>query len=138
MFRKNNDRHRVRPNRFPSLARIGLDKCGTDPHPRQPAPRLLQKAAELFPSPDWTYEPKWDGFRVLAPVREDSVRLVSRNGHSFTNLFGPVSDALRGFPTSILLDGEVIVIHDKGQSDFEALQQRLRPRNGKPSRPSWR
>ncbi len=59
------------------------------------------------------------------------MRLVSRNGHSFTNLFGPVSDVLRGFPTSILLDGEVIVINDKGQPDFEALQARLRPRNGK-------
>jgi hypothetical protein len=31
----------------------------------------------------------------------------------FTNLFGPVSDALRGFPVSPLLDGEVIVINDK-------------------------
>ncbi|HET9001330.1 MAG TPA: hypothetical protein VFP86_16950, partial [bacterium] len=40
--------------------------------------------------------------------------------------------ALRGFPISILLDGEVIVINDKGQPDFEALQTRLRPRNGKP------
>ena len=68
---------------------------------------------------------------MLAGIREGSVRLVSRNGHSFTNLFGPVSDALRGFPISILLDGEVIAINDKGQPDFEALQVRLRPRNGK-------
>jgi bifunctional non-homologous end joining protein LigD len=78
----------------------------------------------MFSSPDWTYEPKWDGFRVLASVRDGSVRLVSGNGHSFTNLFGPVTDALRGFPTSILLHGEVIVINDKGQPDFEALQGR--------------
>ncbi len=77
-----------------------------------------------------------DGFRVLASIRDGHVRLVSRNGHSFTTLFGPVSDALRGFPVSILLDGEVIVINDKGQPDFEALQARLRPRNGKSHRPS--
>jgi bifunctional non-homologous end joining protein LigD len=82
---------------------------------------LLQKADAMFSSPGWAYEPKWDGFRVLASVRDGSVRLVSRNGHSFTNLFGPVSDTLRGFPTSILLDGEVIVINDKGQPDFEGL-----------------
>jgi bifunctional non-homologous end joining protein LigD len=92
---------------------------------------LLQKADALVRSADWTYEPKWDGFRVLAAVRDGSVRLVSRNGHSFTNLFGQVSDALRSFPTSILLDGEVICINDKGQPDFEALQARLRPGNGK-------
>jgi hypothetical protein len=47
--------------------------------------------------------------------------------HPFTNLFGPVTDALRGFPTSVVLDGEVIAINDKGQPDFEALQARLRP-----------
>ncbi len=92
---------------------------------------LLQKADILYAASDWTYEPKWDGFRVLASVRDGSVRLISRNGHSFTNLFSPVSDALRGFPASILLDGEVIVINDKGQPDFEALQARLRPQNGK-------
>ncbi len=105
-----------------ALSRHGLEQRGTDPHPRQPAPMLLQKADALFPSPDWSYEPKWDGFRVLATIRDGHVRLVSRNGHSFTNLFGPVSDALRGFPTSILLDGEVIAINDKGQPDFEASQ----------------
>jgi bifunctional non-homologous end joining protein LigD len=92
---------------------------------------LLQKADILYAASDWTCEPKWDGFRVLASVRDGSVRLISRNGHSFTNLFGPVSDAIRGFPVSIVLDGEVIVINDKGQPDFEALQARLRPRNGK-------
>jgi ATP-dependent DNA ligase len=59
-------------------------------------------------------------------IRDGAVRLISRNGHPCTNLFGPVSDALRGFPVSILLDGEVIAINDKSQPDFEALQARLR------------
>ncbi len=116
---------------FRALARLSLDQRGMDPYPRQPAPMLLQKADNMFSSPDWTYEPKWDGFRILASLREGSVRLLSRNGHSFTNLFGPVSDELRGFPTSVLLDGEVIVVNEKGQPDFEALQARLRPRSGK-------
>jgi ATP-dependent DNA ligase len=31
----------------------------------------------MFSAPDWTYEPKWDGFRVLATVRNGYVRLVS-------------------------------------------------------------
>jgi len=48
---------------------------------------LVEKAAKLFDDPAWTYEPKWDGFRMLASVREGSVQLISRNGHSFTNLF---------------------------------------------------
>jgi len=84
----------------------------------------------LVSSPDWTYEPKWDGFRVIATVRDGSVRLLSRNGHSFTRLFGAVSDALRGFPASLVLDGEVVAITGDGRPDFEALPQRLRPRDG--------
>jgi bifunctional non-homologous end joining protein LigD len=91
---------------------------------------LLHKADVMFSAPDWTYEPKWDGFRVMAAARDGHVRLVSRNGHSFTRLFGPVAEVLRGFPVSILLDGEAIVINDRGQPDFEALQSRLRPSHG--------
>ena len=113
-----------------ALSRLGLDRRGTDPHPRPPVQMLLSKADSLFSSDAWTYEPKWDGFRVLATVRERSVRLLSRNGHSFTKLFGPISDALRGFPISLVLDGEVIAIDGRGRPDFEALQARLRPRNG--------
>ena len=114
-----------------ALSRLGLDQPGADLHPRQPAPMLLQRAEKVVASPDWVYEPKWDGFRTLASVRDGAVRLISRNGHSFTDLFGPVADALRAFPTPVVLDGEVIAINDRGQPDFEALQARLRPRNGK-------
>jgi len=64
-------------------------------------------------------------------VRDGFVRLRSRNGHSFTRLFGPVSDALRGFPSSLILDGEVVAITDEGRPDFEVLRRRLRPRDGK-------
>jgi bifunctional non-homologous end joining protein LigD len=113
-----------------TLSRLGLDQRGGDPHPRQPAPILLQGADKMFASADWVYEPKWDGFRTLASVRDGSVRLISRNGASFTNLFGPVTDALRELPTSVVLDGEVIAINDRGQPDLEALQARLRRRNG--------
>ena len=113
-----------------ALSRLGLDRRGADPHPRQPVPMLLSKADSLLSSDAWTYEPKWDGFRVLASIREGSVRLLSRNGHAFTKVFGPVSNALRGFPVSLVLDGEVIAINDRGRPDFEALQARLRPRDG--------
>jgi hypothetical protein len=47
------------------------------------------------------------------------VRLISRNGYAFTALFGPISDALRDFPQSIVLDGEVIVINNDGRPDFQ-------------------
>ena len=81
-----------------ALSRLGLNPRGTAPFPKSTAPMLMHKASRLVSLPDWTYEPKWDGFRVIATVGDGSVRLLSRNGHSFTRLFGPVSDALHGFP----------------------------------------
>src|SRR2546426_1060873 len=60
-----------------ALSRLGLDRPGAAPFPRQPAPMLLQKADALFPSPDWTYEPKWDVFRELQHVLQtDAVKLT--------------------------------------------------------------
>jgi bifunctional non-homologous end joining protein LigD len=91
---------------------------------------LLHKGDDVFASPDWTYEPKWDGFRTPASVRDGFVRLLSRNGHSFTHLFGPVSAALRGFPTSILLDGEVVAISIDGHPDFEGRRRDSDPGTG--------
>src|SRR6516165_10381940 len=114
-----------------ALSSLSLDPRGTAPFPRSTPPMLMHKADRLVSSPDWTYEPKWDGFRVIATLRDGSVRLLSRNGHSFTRLFGPVWDALRSFPASLVLDGEVVAITDEGRPDFEALQGWLRPRDGK-------
>lgn len=92
---------------------------------------LLHKADALFANDGLSSEPKRDGIGLLPSLRDGSVRLLSRSCRSFARLFGLITDALRGLPTSIVLDGEVIAINDKGPSDFEALQARFRPRNGK-------
>ena len=71
-----------------AFSRLSHNPRGTAPFPRSTAPMLVHKADRLVGSPDWTYEPKWDDFRVIATVRDGSVGLLSRNGHSFTRLFG--------------------------------------------------
>ena len=82
---------------------------------------------------DYVVEPKWDGFRVIAMMRGDSVQLFSRNLHPFTNLFRPITEALKDFPVPVVLDGEVVVFDKRGRPDFDALQGRLRPRKGRPT-----
>ncbi len=77
--------------------------------------------------PSWVYEPKWDGFRVIAMMRGGSVQLLSRNLHPFTALFRPITEALKGFPTTLVLDGEAVILDKQGHPDFEALQGWLRP-----------
>ena len=89
---------------------------------------LAEAATHPFNDPDWVYEPKWDGFRVIAQIHNGAVRLLSRNLYSFTETFRPVAEALREFPTSLVLDGEMVVLNEKGLPDFEALQQWLHPR----------
>jgi bifunctional non-homologous end joining protein LigD len=42
-------------------------------------PMLATLVDQPFDSKDWVYETKWDGFRLVAEVRRDSVRLFSRN-----------------------------------------------------------
>ena len=55
-----------------ALFRLGLNPRGTAPFPRSMAPMLMHKADRLVSSPDWTYEPKWDGFRVIATTSPSS------------------------------------------------------------------
>ena len=53
-----------------ALSHVGLNPWGTAPFPRSTAPILMHKASRLVSSPDWIYGPKWDGFRVIATVRD--------------------------------------------------------------------
>ncbi len=54
---------------------------------------LLTARSRPFSSPDWLYELKWDGYRVLALVG-DVVRLVSRQGRDMTGAFPEVAAAV--------------------------------------------
>ena len=78
---------------------------------------------------DWTYEPKFDGIRVLAFVTPKSVKLVTRNGNDKTTQFPEVVEALRSFGTtmdrSMVLDGEIVALIDGKPGRFQELQSRM-------------
>jgi bifunctional non-homologous end joining protein LigD len=77
----------------------------------------------------WTFEPKYDGIRVLAYVTKDAVRLVTRNGNDKTKQFPEVADALRGLARKaereLVLDGEIIAVVKGEIARFQALQDRM-------------
>lgn len=85
-------------------------------------PMLATLVSEPFHEEGWLYEVKWDGFRALAYHDRDTVELRSRNNKSFNNKFYPVFNALRELKANAVLDGEIVVISEKGLPDFEALQ----------------
>ncbi|WP_260501707.1 hypothetical protein [Aquabacterium sp. J223] len=94
---------------------------------------LLSEVREPFDDPAWTFELKFDGWRLLAAVAGDQVELRTRNGASATRWFPEVATNLAGLAGGPhVLDGEVCVLDDLGRSDFDRLQDRARRRGWKP------
>ena len=75
-----------------------------------------------FDDDQWQYEVKWDGYRALAFVNKGNVELLSRNNKSFNDKFYPIYDLLREWKINAVLDGEILVLNEKGISQFGALQ----------------
>jgi bifunctional non-homologous end joining protein LigD len=83
----------------------------------------------------WTYEPKYDGMRVLAETSARRVRLITRNGKEKQAQFPEVVAALRTFAArlgrTVVLDGEVVARRRRARagapaaSEFQPLQARM-------------
>jgi len=83
----------------------------------------LATLVEKPPSGRWIYECKFDGFRMLARIEDQKVRLFTRNGHDWTHKLPRQAKALLSLGlNSAWLDGEIVVIDDQGIPDFQALQ----------------
>jgi bifunctional non-homologous end joining protein LigD len=77
---------------------------------------------EPFDETGWLFEVKWDGYRSLAILdKKGGVQLVSRNNLPFEKYY-PINDALKGWGINAVLDGELLVLNEKGISDFGAMQ----------------
>lgn len=66
---------------------------------------------------DWLYEIKWDGFRSIAYMDGEKAEIRSRNNKDFSARFYPVQWGVRA-----VVDGETVVLNNKGYPDFSALQ----------------
>jgi bifunctional non-homologous end joining protein LigD len=75
---------------------------------------------------DWLHEIKFDGYRILAFWDGRRVRLVSRQGNDWTTRFAEIGEALAQLdPRPWLMDGEIVVLDERGRSDFQALQNAM-------------
>ena len=99
-----------------------LKDAPAKPMPQGIKPMLATLIKEPFDHPDWIFEMKWDGYRAIAEIRDGDVSLYSRNGISFNRKFPPILDALRKFRFEAVLDGEIVVVDDRGHPDFQMLQ----------------
>jgi bifunctional non-homologous end joining protein LigD len=76
---------------------------------------------EPFDEPGWLFEVKWDGYRAIANLSGKHVALISRNNLPFEKYY-PINDALKSWNMNAVLDGELLVLNDKGISNFGAMQ----------------
>jgi len=95
------------------------------PLPRMLSPMLPSVAERPFSNPNWLFEPKLDGYRVIATLEQGEVRLASRRGLDCSAEYPWLVDALRQQPyPDAIFDGEVVALDDAGHPSFQLLQNR--------------
>jgi ATP-dependent DNA ligase len=91
------------------------------------APMEAKLVSELPKAGDWQFEPKWDGFRVIASRAGDAVEMQSKSGKSLARFFPEIVALLANTKADdYVIDGE-LVLPVGGVLSFEALQARLHP-----------
>ena len=87
-------------------------------------PQLAMLVDEVPEGGGWIYELKFDGYRVVTRIDGDDVRLFTRNGNDWSARLKGLRDELRSLGIgSAWLDGEIVVLNEKGLPDFQRLQQ---------------
>jgi bifunctional non-homologous end joining protein LigD len=88
--------------------------------------KLSPQLATLMDTPpegEWLYEIKFDGYRIMTRILDGEARMITRNGHDWTERLPLQAKAISELNLGDgWLDGEVVVLNDAGLPDFQALQ----------------
>jgi bifunctional non-homologous end joining protein LigD len=95
-------------------------------------PMLAHPFEKAFDSKEWVFEVKWDGVRAILFKNNNSIQIQSRNGNDISRLYPEIVNAaklsLRG-RNSTIIDGEIVVLNEKGLPDFHTHQHRMHIQN---------
>jgi bifunctional non-homologous end joining protein LigD len=93
--------------------------------PRMLSPMLPSIVERPFANPNWLFEPKLDGYRVIATVENGEARLASRRGLDCSAEYPWLTEALRQQPyRDAIFDGEIVAVDEAGRPSFQLLQNR--------------
>ncbi|MEA2762491.1 MAG: bifunctional non-ous end joining protein LigD [Gemmatimonadaceae bacterium] len=130
VWRSNREPKKVAASSSPKIA---LGKKTSIPSPaRLPFQSLEPMYASVgteVPGEGWTFEPKYDGIRVLAYATPAEVKLITRNGKDKAQQFPEIVAALKKLASqskrSFVLDGEIVALTDGEPARFQQLQSRM-------------
>lgn len=93
------------------------------------SPMLAETSEQAFDDKNWLFEIKWDGYRGIADLRQDPIKLYSRNGISYANSFQKIMKALEEQKFPMVLDGEIVAFSPEGKPEFQLLQNQAESSN---------
>lgn len=87
-------------------------------------PMLATLVDAPFVGPDWIFETKWDGYRIIARIDDGRVTLLSRRGTDVTRDYPRIAAALAKLRRAhqAVIDGELVALDRSGRSRFQLLQ----------------
>lgn len=103
------------------------------PLPRWIEPQLLSVSPRVPTGGGWIHELKYDGYRLHVRLDRGEVRLLTRGGHDWADRMpSVVRCAERLAAEGAYLDGELVILDDRGVPDFDALHAFVRSRRKRP------
>jgi ATP-dependent DNA ligase len=94
-----------------------------------PVAPMLARPVPQIPDGQFSFEPKWDGFRSIVFRDGGEMEIGSRNERPMTRYFPELVEAFTAnLPPRCVVDGEIVIPDASGRRlDFEALLQRIHP-----------
>jgi bifunctional non-homologous end joining protein LigD len=94
--------------------------------PADPRPLLAYAADQAPDGAEWLHEIKYDGYRLLAQIRNGKARLSTRNGLDWTAKFPALAARFGELSVeAALIDGEIVHIEANGTTNFGHLQDAI-------------
>lgn len=115
----------------PAPPRDRADPSGLKGAVKAPMPaKLVPMKATLVDKPprgpDWLFEIKWDGVRAVCFIDNERLRIMSRNGIFCEKQYPELAVVPRYIAAAqAILDGEIVVLDEKGVSRFALIQPRI-------------
>ena len=91
--------------------------------PRFIEPMECKRVPKLPEGDAWVYEPKQDGYRIIAVIDGTSSQLFSMSGLNYTAKYPHIAEALKWLKLrEAVFDGEVVALDEAGRPNFQELQ----------------